>query len=921
MQSTEDKVFFDKLITNIRSKLPIQNPLHSFVHNNILQMFEGKDFHEAVEEAGTLYRARPYWPIFKYTEKFDEGKITEHDVFRGIDHYLGHYPAIPSVEKLGLTGKEYFYRLMFSELAFNDDEVQPNITNDHLWNLCREKTADLSLTLKRSKVLWRGREYWEKYHNESYALSVHPLIIRLTSSYLDQGQSFWSNPFINKSFWEFFLFDIDSMKGFTTRWRTSLLRKVETYKLMTPQEVITTELRKKGIPQEKWESYLLSILFDLKGWAGMVNKLELEPWQATVKAPQIKLVDYVASVLLIEASMDSYHSETESIDLANIHGRKENIELKSFQLALSLYQITNSFKLNERWLQRLDSQELLAIIDEVDFSENRDRVRLWHEAYENHFHREAIEAIATHAIAPPKIDQGYAQVLFCIDDREESMRRHVEEIDPMIKTYGVVGFFGIDMKFSSMKNKRLIAQCPPVISPSRIISEIAKTNAEPYAKRNISNGMSDLSLYYNSRTLFRGFLSTLILGVVSLVPMFISVFFPQQSKRFRKKFNTLINPEPDTEMSIELGEEGHGYSKLEMAKIVEAILRMCGIEKNLSELVILMAHGSSSTNNPFRQAYGCGACGGNAGIPNSRAFAKMANDKGVRAELKKLDIHVPDSTFFVSGFHDTCTDEIHFFNVSELPDKYRANFEKVKNNLEYAAKQNAFERCQRFSSFPNTSSPEEALQHVRDRAHDLAQPRPEYGHSSNALAVVGKRDLTKGLFLNRRSFLLTYDWESDPDGAILRQVVLGGVPVCVNINMDYYFSCVDNENFGCGSKLPLNLTSLLGVMTGSQSDLRIGLARQMIEIHEPIRNMTVIEAPLQKVKDLFNSHPRLHNILYHHWFRLVVKDPIQNNWWIFTQQDFEVLTFEPKKMKHFGSSMNLINETHVEEDFAEITRD
>jgi uncharacterized protein YbcC (UPF0753/DUF2309 family) len=918
MQSQDDKNTFETLIASIRKKLPIQNPLPTFVHNNILQMFEGKDFHDAVEEAGTLYRARPYWPIFKYTDKHAEGKITEEDIFRAIDHYLGHYPAIASIDKMEITAKEYFYRMMFSDLMFNDDETQPDISNARLWEACREKMADQSLILSRSRVQMRGREYWEKYHNESYALSVHSLIIRLISSYLDQGQSFWANPFMNKGFWTFFVYDIMSMDKFTMGWRETLVHKVKKYEFVSPEEVIKTELAKKGIPQEQHESYLLEILFDLKGWAGMVNKLELEPWQAPVQAPQIKLVDYIAAVLLIESAMDTFQSETHSIDLANIIGRQEKIELKSYQLALSLYQITNSFKLNERWLQRLDPSELLTIINEVDTSENRDRIRLWHEAYEAHFHREAIESIATHADHKKTDNPHYAHVLFCIDDREESIRRHLEEIDHDLKTYGVVGFFGIDMKFSSLKNQRLIAQCPPVVSPSRIIKEIPKHGGEPFAKRNVLTGMSDLSLYYNSRTLFRGFLSTLILGIVSLFPMFISVFFPQKSKKLKDSLNNFINPKPETEMSIELGEEGHGYSKPEMAKIVEAILRMCGIENELSEMVILLAHGSTSNNNPFRQAYGCGACGGNAGIPNSRAFAKMANDKEVRKELQKLNINIPDKTFFVAGYHDTSMDEVHIFNDKEMPESHRPNFERFRKNMQQATKLNAFERCQRFSSFPQDGTPEDALQHVRERANDIAQPRPEYGHSSNALAIVGKRDLTKGLFLNRRAFLLTYDWELDPDGSILRQVVIGGVPVCVNINMDYYFSAVDNENFGCGSKLPLNLTSLLGVMTGSQSDLRIGLARQMIEIHEPIRNLTVIEAPLQRVKDLFYSHPRLKNIMCNHWFRLVVKDPIQNNWWIFTQKDFEVISYEPKKMKHFDSSMKLINEIHVEDDFAEI---
>jgi uncharacterized protein YbcC (UPF0753/DUF2309 family) len=347
-------------------------------------------------------------------------------------------------------------------------------------------------------------------------------------------------------------------------------------------------------------------------------------------------------------------------------------------------------------------------------------------------------------------------------------------------------------------------------------------------------------------------------------------------------------------------------------------LRMCGFKPPFSSLVVLIGHGSSSTNNPFKQAYGCGACGGNAGIPNSRAFAKMANDPDVRAELRKVGLDITDETYFVSGFHDTCTDEVHFFDIHKIPDSHKLKFQKIGNSLEEACKRNAFERVQKFSSTDAKETPEKALKHVRERAEDLAQPRPEYGHSTNALSVVGRRDLTRGLFLNRRSFLLTYDWETDPSGKVLRDVVLGGVPVCVNISMDYYFSSVDNDNYGCGSKLPLNLTSLLGVMTGSQSDLRIGLARQMVEIHEPIRNMVVIEAPLETVRTLFDSHPRLKNILYHHWLRLVVCDPVQNQWFIFSGRDFKKIEIDNTHLKHFSSSVDVINKTHSEEDFAEI---
>lgn len=907
---------FNQLIANIRQKLPIQNPLHSFVHNNILQMFETKDFHDAVAEAGKLYRARPYWPLHKYIAKFEEKKITEQDVLRAVEHYLSAHDAIPSLEKLNMTGKEFFYRMMFSELSFNDDDTQPVISNKPLWDLCYSRMENQTLVLSRSKKHLRGRQYWEKYHNESYALSAHPFIIRLISSYLDQGQSFWPNPFINKSFWDFFVFDVTSMENFTTNWRKTLVRLVKEYQTTNAEEVIKTELTKKGIPESDWEDYLLEILFDLKGWAGMVNKLETEPWQATVKAPAIKLVDYIATVLLVESAIDTYHSELHSIDLSMIHGREENIELKSFQLSIALYQITASFKLPDGWMRGINTADLLKLIDEIDASEYRDRVRLWHEAYEHHFHREAIEAIAAHKLCSEE-DKKYAQVLFCIDDREESIRRHLEETDPHVETYGVVGFFGIDMKFTPVTNNRLIAQCPPVVTPSRIVKEVPVSDVESFKKWNFFRGTSDLGLYYHTRTLFRGFVSTLVLGILSIVPMIVQVFFPRHSKTLKKKILSLFSKEPETEIALEYkNEEGVGYSKEEMAGIVVAVIRMCGITR-ISDLVIVVGHGSSSNNNPFKQAYGCGACGGNAGIPNAKAFALMANKKEVRLEVKKLGIDIPESTFFVSGYHDTCTDDIVFFNSKEVPQNLLPDFTKLVKNMQEAAKLNAFERCQKFSSFNQNLGPDEALGHVRERAHDIAQPRPEYGHSSNALAIVGRRELTKGLFMNRRAFLLSYDWKTDPDGSVLKQVVLGGVPVAVNINMDYYFSAVDNDNFGCGSKLPLNLTSLLGVMTGSQSDLRIGLARQMIEIHEPIRNLTVVEAPMGMVRSLFDGHPRLKNLLYQHWFRLAVTDPVTKKWWIFTNKDFEEIQFEHQRFKYFGSSMDLLHH-HAEDDFAEI---
>ena len=79
---------------------------------------------------------------------------------------------------------------------------------------------------------------------------------------------------------------------------------------------------------------------------------------------------------------------------------------------------------------------------------------------------------------------------------------------------------------------------------------------------------------------------------------------------------------------------------------------------------------------------------------------------------------------------------------------------------------------------------------MEGRAEDLAQVRPEWGHATNAICIVGRRERTRGLFLDRRAFLTSYDPTqddadaTDPDAHPRRR----SFPVCAGINLEYYFS-------------------------------------------------------------------------------------------------------------------------------------
>jgi uncharacterized protein YbcC (UPF0753/DUF2309 family) len=244
----------------------------------------------------------------------------------------------------------------------------------------------------------------------------------------------------------------------------------------------------------------------------------------------------------------------------------------------------------------------------------------------------------------------------------------------------------------------------------------------------------------------------------------------------------------------------------------------------------------------------------------------------VRAGLRQRGIDIPDTTLFVPYHHDTTTDQVELLDEALVPPDRLAAARELLATMRDSAQKSAVERCRRL--LPGRAvSAAQAFEHVQDRGHDLAQPRPEYGHNRVAACIVGRRRCTIRSFLDRRSFLVSYDPTDDADGTALRDAVLGTVPVAVNIAMDYYFSRCDNDGFGTGSKLPLNVASLLGVITGSKSDLRIGLARQQVELHEPMRVLVLMEAPRERIAKLVFGHPRLKRMVEGQWMHLGRIDP------------------------------------------------
>jgi uncharacterized protein YbcC (UPF0753/DUF2309 family) len=582
------------------------------------------------------------------------------------------------------------------------------------------------------------------------------------------------------------------------------------------------------------------------------------------------------------------------------HAPRVNVEERAFLV----FQLAQVLGWGPADLIRLTRGEWSQLVEEIETFSSVQRRRIYHLAFERRYRNQTLDAFLAHsAVARPSERLPALQVCCCIDEREESFRRHLEEVVPECETFGFAGFFAVAMYYRGAGDAHDVPLCPIFMRPRHFVREEVVFSLEEAhrvrAEARRALGQASHRLHLVSRTGLAGMLASL-LGPLASAPLLARVLFPRLTARVRRLAGKLVQPPPITRLTLERAEdppgpeEGHlGYSLPEMTAIVERVLRDIGLTQRFARLVIIMGHGSSSLNNPHESAHDCGACGGGRGGPNARAFSQMANDPRVRQALAERGIAIPPQTWFLGAYHNTCDESVTYYDLDRLPSTHRDDFQRAREGIDEARRRNAHERCRRFEAAELSLSPEEALRHVEARAEDLAQVRPEYGHCTNAVCYVGRRWRTRGLFLDRRCFLVSYDPQQDTaQHAILQRVLQAAIPVCAGISLEYYFSFVDAVGYGCATKLPHNITGLIGVMDGPASDLRTGLPWQMVELHEPMRILFVIEAEVEAMQQVLETSPAIRQLVENRWVQLALLAPQANRLWLYQRGRF--LPYRPE---------------------------
>ncbi len=327
-----------------------------------------------------------------------------------------------------------------------------------------------------------------------------------------------------------------------------------------------------------------------------------------------------------------------------------------------------------------------------------------------------------------------------------------------------------------------------------------------------------------------------------------------------------------------------GFTPNEQAYYVETSLRLMGLTETWSRLVVLCGHGSTSQNNPYESSLDCGACGGSHGLPNARAFALIANRPHVRELLAKRGLAIPSDTHFLAALHDTTTDRVQIADLEDVPATHRKELAQVLEDVNDTGSMAAAERGIALEGTSARHDRRHSIQDVQLRSMDWAQVRPEWGLARNSLFIIGNRWLTQGVDLAGRSFLHSYDYRPDTDGKLLEIIMTAPLIVAQWINLEYYFSTVDPEIYGSGSKVYHNVTGRIGVMTGAQSDLRMGLPVQTVmngarPYHEAMRLTAIIEAPRDRISAIINRQPLLEGLFHNRWLNLIAREPADSRYY------------------------------------------
>lgn len=593
------------------------------------------------------------------------------------------------------------------------------------------------------------------------------------------------------------------------------------------------------VDEQMWNDYVYSLVLDINGWASW---LAYDEWQANLNST--KHQHLLKQLVAIKMAWD--------------------------WVLWQNTKLTDQFlfnKLNNMFISQLYNTRTL----QSQAHEEDTYLWVWHTASETKFQTDMHQKLQS--AAGQSVEKPVLQAVFCIDVRSEQYRKNLEAQHLEIETYGFAGFFGLPIAHTSKGGNRITPQLPGLLKPSLIAQQSVSTSEANNTQTHLKKKLSWKLAADSAGSTFGMVESQGLFKVFDLLKQTIFGSTPER-----------VIATKDIDQAWEINSDGNALDTDALASLAKGILTGMGLRQPYAEKVLIVGHGSFSTNNPHASGLDCGACGGQTGEVNALVLCYLLNRDDIREALSLDEIKIPTTTTFVPCLHNTVTDEIAVLNTQEG---------QWLNWLHQAtvACQSQRAKTEGIDS-TNQWKIDQILNH---KSKDWAQLRPEWGLANNGAFVVAPRAYTRDVDFEGRSFLHDYDWQTDQDFKILEQIMTAPMIVTNWINLQYYASTTDNQHYGSGNKMLHNVVGgNFGVFEGNGGDLRIGLPQQSLHDgtkwrHNPVRLNVYLTAPQDAIDEIIQKHEMVKDLITNEWLFLFQWDYATNTIWVYKNGGWEMV--------------------------------
>ena len=373
-----------------------------------------------------------------------------------------------------------------STLESWSDNDWESFTLQALWRVCCEGVRGLPPFTPQPQPEVRHRDLlWEATGVDTDAL-VHDLLIRFCAAFLDQGMANWTMPRRNEGFYLAFCSLYRTPRGYAgaldararqgagpTGRRTHRATRIDPGIARRPGrrpgrvgafpfgDAPGGFAAGRGWFARSSSAAIVRGLSGARGWSlveFLAIRLLLGPLRALASFGSHRRLGSGAPVRefwrLARGQFDAHWPPSDE------------------QRAFSIFQLAQVLGLSPDLLQRLSRGEWSTLLEEIETFSGLERRRVFHLAYEDRFTKQTLDAIALHARKTdgrPKAPK--FQICCCLDEREESFRRHLEELEPGVETFGAAGFYSVAMYYRGASDAHFVPLCPVVIRPQHWVTE------------------------------------------------------------------------------------------------------------------------------------------------------------------------------------------------------------------------------------------------------------------------------------------------------------------------------------------------------------------------------------------------------------------------------------------------------------------